>query len=46
MTEPDDVLHHIFDTWSEAMQAWMLLPDDTVAPPRQSHGCWLFDRQG
>jgi hypothetical protein len=47
-TEPDANIHHLFDTWGEAIAAWMLLPEhvqDEITPPRQSHDCWIFDRE-
>jgi hypothetical protein len=45
-SEPDTDRHHIFETFTEAMTAWMLLPDDTeITPPRQSHDCWIIDRE-
>lgn len=46
--EPDTDKHHIFDTFAEAMQAWMLMPEELqeqIASPRQSHGCWIFDKE-
>jgi hypothetical protein len=45
--EPDLLRHHIFDTYAEAMTAWVLLSDETrevIQPPRQSHDCWIFDK--
>jgi hypothetical protein len=45
--EPDINKHHIFDTYIQAIEAWMALPEETqelIAPPRQSHDCWIFDR--
>ena len=46
--EPDPYRHQIFPTFSEALTAWQQLPlelQSTIAPPRQSHGCWIFERE-
>jgi hypothetical protein len=46
--EPDSQRQHIFDSYPEAMDAWMLLPEEVqevVAPPRQSIDCWIFDKE-
>jgi hypothetical protein len=48
MHEPDPAVHVIFETFAEAITAWMLLPEhvqDEITPPRQSHDCWIFDRE-
>ena len=46
--EPDLDRQYIFGSYSEAMEAWMLLPEEAqevIAPPRQSHDCWIVDRE-
>jgi len=46
-TEPDTAKHHIFLTLAAALDAWNALPEEQRAktpPPRQSHGCWIFDK--
>lgn len=46
--EPDETRHHIFTTYDEALKAWASLPEEKqalIAPPRQSHNCWIFDKE-
>jgi hypothetical protein len=45
--EPNEEIHYIFETYEEAIHAYMLLPievQEQIAPPRQSHNCWIFDK--
>jgi hypothetical protein len=45
--EPDEILHYIFDTFEEAMMAYMNLSieeQELITPPRQSHNCWIFNK--
>jgi hypothetical protein len=47
MREPDPLYHNIFDTYAEAMEEYMNLPEEIqqiIIPPRQSHDCWIFDK--
>jgi hypothetical protein len=45
--EPNEEIHYIFDTYEEAITAYMNLSieeQELIAPPRQSHNCWVFDK--
>jgi hypothetical protein len=45
--EPDIKKHYIFSTYEQAMEAWDALTKEQkekINPPRQSHKCWIFDR--
>jgi hypothetical protein len=47
MYEPDSEKQYIFDTYEQAMEAYMLLSEEIkeiIAGPRQSHDCWIFDK--
>ena len=46
--EPDLEKHFFFKTYFEAYQAWLVLPEElkeVIAPPRQTHGGWIFDKE-
>jgi hypothetical protein len=45
--EPDETAQFLFQTYEQAWEAWCALPDEQkqkIDPPRQSHGCWIFER--
>jgi hypothetical protein len=45
--EPNIDLHNIYDTYEEAMTAYDELSEkqkEMIEAPRQSHGCWIFDK--
>lgn len=46
--EPNPDKHFIFDTFSEALEAWMLLSpeqQEVIASPRQAiPDVWIFDK--
>jgi hypothetical protein len=45
--EPDEAAQLLFQTYEQAWEAWCALPDEQkqkIDPPRQSHGCWIFDK--
>lgn len=47
MHEPDPEKHWIFDSFEEAYEAYLMLPEEsreTIDSPRQSHGCWIFNK--
>jgi hypothetical protein len=46
MMEPDERQHHIFQTFEEAMAAYVEMQYEQlgIAAPRQSHGCWIYDK--
>jgi hypothetical protein len=45
--EPDIDKHYIFETFEEAMTAYVEgnFEQFEIAAPRQSHGCWIFDKE-
>jgi len=46
--EPNVDKHYIFATYAEAMEAWLELPvelQEIIPSPRQSHECWIFDKE-
>jgi hypothetical protein len=48
MYEPDYNKQFVFETYEEAMEAWMALPaelQEIISSPRQSHHCWIFDKE-
>lgn len=48
LTEPDPSRHNIFATSEEAHASWEALTDELkerIAPPRQTHGGWIFDKE-
>jgi hypothetical protein len=45
--EPNENIHYIYDTYEEASDAYSKLSEkekEQTEPPRQSHGCWIFDK--
>jgi hypothetical protein len=45
--EPDADRHHVCHEFGDAYAAWLALPAEvreTIASPRQSHDCWIFDK--